>query len=412
MNKRELWTACCLGAILMSLLGIGYLGKWEVKIKDRMPIYEELCRLEEEMTAEEAQMRKTQESLEQEMLQLEEYDRRLASVKEKMAEMEGLGEQDRFLYDLSIGRLYTAYDVTMFQGSQKTSEAAGTLGKIFGGLLGSAMSANLEENRNLIYENRTEFVKTLTQSVEESFYEAIQAKVHFDGCFGVYEQMTASETEEELLRWEVLSDTWKADAWEEEKLALLDSLETYAFDLSLAKLFYNCILSSGELRYQEELGRQLREIQAVLEQYPADGPRGYTEEEKLSRYEELLGRYIPTLEYMSGSTIDDKGLQSMGEKTAKNISFFRGYGNQNRLVYAKESKSYMFVDIEQRFYDTKGNPLYLKLKEGTVTLMDGEIIRHSCADDQMAERLVEEARWIWDHYTSQEFEREYQNIKV
>lgn len=346
---------------------------------------------------------------------LKEVEETLKVLKEKQNLLSVALDQDRALYELVPGKLGMNYDVEMFKEIQKSTNRAGTVGKLFGGLFGNAMEASQQDNMDRVYENRLKFYKELQQFIKASSTTVNAAKIAFDSNYGFWNSLTDLQTDEELLENEtVLKHVEEQVYWSEEKQALLKALEKYNYDLGLFIMMYDMTLSSRETAFVQQLNDQKQAVQQILDSNSMDGSTGYTQEEKDSRYLQLLKRYLETADFMISMSQYDDGILYHSDKTAKNTSFFRAYGNKGDVIYLQESTSYTFAlsAVEKRYYDKEGNPLYLSLNQGTVTLNDGRIIEHTCVNEAMAEKVTEEARRIWKEYPTADFEKNYQNYAI
>ncbi len=343
-------------------------------------------------------------------------DEEIAQLRARQEQLSIL-EEDRKLYDLTVGKLEWNYDVAMFKEQQKSSSQAGTIGKVLlGELFGSMMQSSQQESMDKVYQNRIEFYQLLSEFMKDSTDEVNLAKAEFDSCFGFWNSLLEFQSDEDILRNRKLLE--KIDGkvhWEEEKNQLIQALEKYYFDLREYILFYDMTLSSRETAFIARLEEQKARINDILYTYDPDERYGYSYEEKIMRHMRLLTAYRDTLDVMVTMSQYDDGIIYEGDRTAYNVSFFRAYGNKDSITYIQECTSYTFAfsEVEKRYYDRNGNPLYLSLKQGDITLYNREIVEHTCISDEMAEKLVDEARRIWNEYPDiYEFEHNYQNYQI
>lgn len=361
---------------------------------------------QEDISAKEAEVRKKLEAIEE----------TLTVLREKQKQLSVALNQDRALYELTPGKLGMNYDVEMFKEIQKAANQAGMVGKIsLGGLFGNAMEASQQDNMNRVYENRLGFYKELQQYIEDSCQMVNTAKIAFDSNYGFWDYLANIQSDEELLSNETILKHVEAQVdWNEEKQRLLQALEKYNYDLGLFIMMYDMTLSSREVTYVQQLNEQKQTVEQILDSFGIDESAGYTQEEKDSRYLQLLNRYRATADFMISMSTYDDGILYLGDRTAKNVSFLRAYGNKGDITYIQESTSYTFAlsSVEKRYYDRKGNPLYLSLNQGTVTLNDGRILEHTCINEAMAEKVIEEAKRIWEEYPKDTFEENYQNYAI
>lgn len=326
-------------------------------------------------------------------------------------------DADRTLYELSPGRLEWNYDVEMFQEIQKSANQAGTLGKaLFGGLMGPAMAATQQDNMNQVYENRIQFYDRLAHCMEESIRELNRAKAEFDSCYEFWESLADLESEEDLIKYTVgLERGSQGNCWEQEKTALIQALAQYDYDLKNYILFYDLTLSSRETPFVSRMQQKRDAVHQALEQYDPEDVAGYTRDEKNQRYIELLEDYRDTVDFMARMSEYDDGITYQGDRTAYNVGFFRAYGNKGEITYIQEctSSTFVFDQVEKRYYDRSGKVLYLSLSQGTVTLDDDEIIDYTCPEEYIANLLIDEAMSIQSQYPDQKlFERQYQYYEV
>ena len=79
-------------------------------------------------------------------------DEEIAQLRARQEQLSIL-EEDRKLYDLTVGKLEWNYDVAMFKEQQKSSSQAGTIGKVLlGELFGSMMQSSQQESMDKVYQ--------------------------------------------------------------------------------------------------------------------------------------------------------------------------------------------------------------------------------------------------------------------
>lgn len=415
-NKKRIFAAVVGVCILISAVILAVANRLEISMAEKSVLYQQKQELTGEMEAMQKELSDIKLQKEETEKKLSIFDTRLAALREMQTSLASELENDRILYELTPPKMGFNYDVEMFKEAQKSSSRAGTVEKaLFGGLFGTAMSAGQQDNMDKVYENRLAFYEKLTNGISKSLEEVNLAKAEFDSKFGFWDSLSREETEAGLFAGEEWLECAKTDAaLDLERAALVKALSKYYYNLNLVYTMYDLTLSSQETSFLNELAGQLSGIRQVLDIYDPELTAGYSEEEKNSRYTGLLENYMQTVDFMVSAASSDIGIENLGEKTAYQVAFLRAYGNKGVITYIKEctSSSFDLAQVEKRYYDREGNPLYLKLNRGTVTLHDGKIIDFTCEGEVMAEKLVEEAKRIWQEYPQDSFGQNYRNYAI
>lgn len=390
----------------------------EEEMQAKVVLYDQEKMLKEEIQEDDGQIAQKTSEIEELKQKQKTIDEEIARLREKQEQLSIL-EEDRKLYDLAVGKLEWNYDVAMFKELQKTSSQAGTIGKVLlGGLFGTVMQSSQQDNMDRVYQNRIAFYQLLSEFIKDSAEEVSLTKAEFDSCFGFWDSLREFQSDEDILRNRKLLEKIDGEVhWAEEKNRFIQALGKYYSDLNEYIMFYDMTISSRETEFIAHLQEQSAWISDVFYAYDYDPDQisGYTPEEKIMRYIRLLTAYRNTVDFMVSMSQYDDGIIYEGDRTAYHAGFFRAYGNKGRITYIQECSSSTFAlsEVEKRYYDQNGIPLYLSLEQGDITLYHGEIVEHTCINDGMAEMLVEEARRIWNEYPDKyEFEHNYQNYQV
>lgn len=109
------------------------------------------------------------------------------------------------------------------------------------------------------------------------------------------------------------------------------------------------------------------------------------------------------------------GMVSDRDLTAYRVGTIHGYSNRGDIVmFLEEDNPYDMSGWEYRFYDHDGNPLYLEEHQGKILFLDGEVAVYQAATEylqtqEVCDRLVSNARRMFDDYASGALSSTYQN---
>lgn len=302
--------------------------------------------------------------------------------------MQGILQEYEILAQTEGGNISTCYDVEGFRVAQKNTSQSGMISEaVLGEWLGGGVKESGQMVEDQVQEERSALCNLLTDYLEEAWAAVAAARGQFMEKYMLLSDM-ADQSGDGLY----FADLYLENAsWEEELReaaeAYLDAFTKYAFDLECAYTLYDCFLSKAQADFLAELASEREQAASVLGAF--EEREGYAQEERAQRWDLYVSRYAEAVDY-----IEERGA-SLGTTPAFHSNgSMTVYGEGTLLNYTKEytaeSETVLIVERgigyphnglpdKRYYYDTRGNLMYIRSGENSVTCLDGEIVTYNYA---------------------------------
>lgn len=320
--------------------------------------------------------------------QMQERDAGGADTGAGRQKMQGILQEYETLAQTEGGNISTCYDVEGFRVAQKNTSQSGMISEaVLGKWLGGGIKESGQVVEDQVQEERSALCNLLTDYLEETWAAVAAARGQFMEKYMLLSNM-ADQSGDGLY----FADLYLENAsWEEElggaAEAYLDVFTKYAFDLECAYTLYDCFLSKAQADFLAELAREREQAASVLGAF--EKKEGYSQEDRAQRWNLYVSRYAKAVDY-----IEERGA-SLGETPAFHSNgSMTVYGEGTLLRYTKEftadSETVLIVERgigyphnglpdKRYYYDTRGNVMYIRSGENSVTCLDGEIVTYNYA---------------------------------
>ncbi|MCR2046479.1 zinc ribbon domain-containing protein [Acetatifactor muris] len=300
--------------------------------------------------------------------------------------MQGILQEYEPLAQTEGGNISTCYDVEGFQVAQKNTSQSGMLSEaVFGKWLGGSFKESGQLVEDQVQEERSALCNLLTDYLEEAWAAVSVARGQFMEKYMLLSSM-ADQSGDGLYFVDLyLEDVSREEELREAAEAYLDAYTKYAFDLECAYTLYDCFLSNAQAGFLAELATEREQTASVLGAF--EEREGYSQEERAQRWNLYVSSYAKAVDY-----IEERGA-SLGTTPAFHSNgSMTVYGEGTLLNYTKEytaeSETILIVErgigyphnglSDQRYYyDTRGNLMFIRIGENTVTCLDGEIVTYN-----------------------------------
>lgn len=370
---------CAVSVVIVVLSGgvILRMNGFSDKMQQRESLLLHKQALEAEITTDQAALGEVEAFLMENEEQSAIYKEQSALLREKQSEVRKVVEQFSGLYEFSLGGMPVNYDVENFREAEKLDgQTTQMVGTFFGGIIEGILSNKEESNVASAEKLRLSLYEYFSDFLEESFQEVSAAKAVFDGSYSFYFDIAQADDEESLFVYSTLLEEVQTEKiCMEEREDLLQGMAKYIFDLSCVYKMYETTLTEHETAFLKNLKIQLNTFKQLEAVYDPDGSQyGYTGEEQLERYRKLLYQYVDVVEEL-GLRNADNGIKNGGKYTDYGVGVNQGFLNKGKviLMYGNVSDTGLW-EPKKYFYDSEGNPIYIKIGIAEVILKDGQVL--------------------------------------
>lgn len=330
-------------------------------------------------------------------------------IKEFQKKISEIVNGDTELSELEIGNISVNYDVKSFVEAQKSTSQTGVISNlIIGDVLGSMAAEDIQNIESQVQEKRSDLYNKITNFMEESFAEVVNAKVLYDLNTETLKFLANSDEDSHYLVKAYMQDSTYISEYESARQAYIAALEKYYLDLSYAYQFYACVLTQEQAEFLDNLEIEKETVKSCIDRYDAEMQVGYTKEEKVERYNEIMNLYIDAVDYIQvrGASLG----QAPGFHAGATVNKYNGLGECHSytngdtitVIIRLRTGEYIYGDGAgvRCYYDMAGNPIYIRAGSDWVCFFENEIMSYNLMNDSFLEDYKKSAEETLSIFTN------------